>query len=312
MGESVQLAWLALLGLAGHLGCLTSTSRSVPPPQHAAVHAVLNAPPSSPTPSPHVDAASALSAASRLPDHASLAEATADLESAEADEAPPLEEPYPHEPGDDDDSDSSDANAARSREALLPPSADDEPEPVYWAEALEPIIVRNVRTQVESSIRLYRANGTVDATALETFARTVARDRPVPVHARVVQLVMKAAYHFHAKDVWVLSAYRPRKWGKPQGRHTAGDAVDFQLPGVDYRKVAAYLRACPRAGVGMYTHPHTHFVHVDSRERSFHWVDGSPPGKTWREVPLADPRRTTRDWFFMKADDLPFEPPGSP
>ena len=30
-------------------------------------------------------------------------------------------------------------------------------------------------------------------------------------------------------------------------------------------------------GVGVYTNPLTQYVHLDVRERSYHWIDASPP-----------------------------------
>ena len=41
--------------------------------------------------------------------------------------------------------------------------------------------------------------------------------------------------------------------------------------------VAAYLRGVPRVGVGLYTHPRTRWVHLDVRDRSYHWADATPP-----------------------------------
>jgi hypothetical protein len=58
-------------------------------------------------------------------------------------------------------------------------------------------------------------------------------------------------------------------------------------------------------GVGIYTHPKTQFVHLDVRDRSFHWLDGSPPGVRWRERRLADPAQPKRDAAYVNVLDLP-------
>ncbi len=176
-----------------------------------------------------------------------------------------------------------------------------------WAKELEPLVVRNVNTEAEAVIRLYEEDGALDASAERVFSQ-VACDGPRggKLHTRVIQLAVKAAYHFHASKLVIISAYRPMRRGKG-GYHALGRAIDFQLPGVDYRKLASYLRSFPRAGVGVYTNPGTRFVHLDAREQSYHWLDASPPGVTWREKVIADAKREDRDAAYTPESDLPLQ-----
>ena len=174
---------------------------------------------------------------------------------------------------------------------------------VDWAEALAPLEIKNVNTGAEAVNRLNGTDGELDAAAVSAFVR-VATDGAGPLSARVIQLAVKAAAHFHAHKLIIVSAFRPLKRGKG-GYHARGEALDFQLVGVDARKLAAHLRSFPRAGVGIYTNPRTQFVHLDARDQSFHWLDASPPGLTWREAPLADPRREARDDAYTPRSDLP-------
>ena len=172
---------------------------------------------------------------------------------------------------------------------------------VPWAEVLPPILVQCANTRAEAEIRLYRSDGQLDPEAADTFAQTVSEKDDVPeLNLRTVQLVFKAAYHFKSKKIEIVSAYR-----RGRGPHASGDALDFRLAGVGAGALAAYLRTLPRAGVGVYTNPRTLYVHVDAREQSFHWLDASPPGKTWREAPLADGKRDERDAAWSPANDLP-------
>jgi len=69
--------------------------------------------------------------------------------------------------------------------------------------------------------------------------------------------------------------------------------------------LAAYLRKSPRVGVGLYTHPGTHFVHLDVRERSYHWLDPSPPGVSGPLRPLGGAELAGRDASYSSHDDLP-------
>ena len=119
-----------------------------------------------------------------------------------------------------------------------------------------------------------------------------------------MQLAIKAAYHFRAPSLVSVSAYRAQNPFKGS-RHATGDALDFQLDGVKAQVLAAYLRTLALVGVGLYTHPRTQYVHLDVREESYHWIDGSPPGVTWREAPLRDPFRMMRDAAYSPELDLP-------
>ena len=112
--------------------------------------------------------------------------------------------------------------------------------------------------------------------------------------------MFKAAYHFKNAPVVVVSGWRANA-----GRHGTAEALDFKLRGVPSRSLAAYLRGLPRAGVGVYTHPRTQYVHLDVREPSFHWIDASPPGVKWREAQLGDRTCAKRDASWVPEMDLP-------
>ncbi|HEY8041193.1 MAG TPA: DUF882 domain-containing protein [Polyangiaceae bacterium] len=172
---------------------------------------------------------------------------------------------------------------------------------VSWADQLAPLEVDNVVTGSGASIRLYASGGDVDDTARMQLEHVVARDGEQHVlEVRLEQLVVKAAYHFKGARVLVVSG-----WREHAGRHTTGEALDFKLQGVRAATLAAYLRGLARVGVGVYTHPRTQYVHLDVREPSYHWIDGSPPGVTWKESQLRDPWAWKRDAAWTPVSDLP-------
>lgn len=183
-----------------------------------------------------------------------------------------------------------------------------------WAAPLPAIEVKNRNTNAIAKVRLYGDDGSINGAELRTFMRTAAsvadlKDGPngevaEPLDTRVVQLVFRAAYHFKSKAITIVSATRRGAHGK----HGSGSAIDFQVSGVSAAQLAAYARTFPRSGVGIYTHPKTQYVHVDVRDHSYHWLDGSPPGVTWREKLLGDPSQQKRDAAYVPAMDLP-EPP---
>jgi uncharacterized protein YcbK (DUF882 family) len=176
-----------------------------------------------------------------------------------------------------------------------------------WAVALEPLKVECANSGASGILRLYTDDGSVDGRALDNFSHVAADFNGYsPLHPRLIQLAVKAAHHFHSSTLVVVSGYRQKR-GNKRDRHTEGEALDFKLPGVDFRKLAAYLRSYPRVGVGVYTNPKTQYVHLDVRDRSYHWIDASPPGVTWREALLPDPSQAVRDASYTPESDLPIE-----
>jgi hypothetical protein len=179
-----------------------------------------------------------------------------------------------------------------------------------WAASLAPVEVLNRNTNATAKIRLYDARGVLDRGEARAFMRIAGSTKAAPtddsddderLDVRVVQLAIRAAYHFNGATIRIISATRPGA----KGKHGSGEALDFALEGVKAPLLAAYLRGLPRAGVGIYTHPKTQYVHLDVREHSYHWIDGSPPGVTWREQLLADPKQAARDSSWSASMDLP-------
>jgi uncharacterized protein YcbK (DUF882 family) len=174
--------------------------------------------------------------------------------------------------------------------------------PRTWSAQLGAIHVKNRNTNAQGTIRLYGEDGRVDEGALREFIRVCsAEGQYEPLDPRLVQLAFRAAYHFKASSMIIVSATRRGTHGK----HGTGSALDFQLGGVSAGVLAAHARTYPRAGVGLYTHPKTQYIHLDVREHSYHWLDGSPPGVTWRERLLPDPSQQKRDASWVRAMDLP-------
>ncbi|MBK8259053.1 MAG: DUF882 domain-containing protein [Polyangiaceae bacterium] len=175
-----------------------------------------------------------------------------------------------------------------------------------WAARLAPLVFHDVNTMADVTLRLYRDDGAVNEDAVAEFERVLwaAKDEAPPhVSRRLLQLVVKAAAHFGAQSAQVISSHRTK--ARKGSRHRSGEAIDFIFPGVEPKKLAALLRTYPRVGVGLYVHPRAQYVHLDVRDQSYHWVDGSPPGRTWREQALPDPTAAKRDAAYNAEQDLP-------
>lgn len=143
-----------------------------------------------------------------------------------------------------------------------------------------PLVLRPVRGR-EIHMSPLGDDGGFDAAALAEAAHALAHHEDGserPIEPRLVELVYQASRHFRAPWVVVISGYRP---GRSTSRHAHGRAIDFVLPGVADRRLAAWARRLGFVGVGIY--PVSGFVHLDVRERSYFWSDSSGPGEENRE-----------------------------
>ncbi|MCU0692615.1 MAG: DUF882 domain-containing protein [Polyangiaceae bacterium] len=171
--------------------------------------------------------------------------------------------------------------------------------------------VFNLNNQTHARLRLYDHRGRVRPDVMAKLHELLGdvRKPDAPrfgsIDPRLIQLMFRAAYHFHAQQVVIISGYREAR-GEHEGLHAQGKAVDFTLPGVRSARLATYLRQTPRAGVGFYAHPETDYVHLDVRERSYHWIDGSAPGEP-REAKATTPQRllTRLDRGYVRSADWP-------
>lgn len=176
---------------------------------------------------------------------------------------------------------------------------------------LAPIRVFNLNNHDEATIRLYELDGSLSDSALSELRRLLGDvskpDAPeyAEMDPRVIQLMFKAAYHFRAREIVVISGYRsPQK--RREGFHGRGLAIDFRLPNVRLAALASYLQTLPKAGVGLYTHPQTQWVHLDSRARSYHWADASGPGVRGGGWAIGDSsQRLRQDRSYQPSRDWP-------
>lgn len=175
---------------------------------------------------------------------------------------------------------------------------------------LTPLRICNLNTRDCLDARLYDRAGKLNEPEAKKLDQLLGdfRDPKQPetwtLDRRLFQLIFKTAYFFQSGTVEVVSAYRKAR-RKREGFHAQGLAMDFKLTGVPAASLASYLRELPRVGVGVYTHPRTQYVHLDVRQRSYHWLDASPPNRTWREKSLGGPDLAARDESYTPEDDWP-------
>jgi hypothetical protein len=127
---------------------------------------------------------------------------------------------------------------------------------------------------------------------------------PVPPQ-RLLDLVYHAAQHFQVRHVHLVSGVRHDRGGS---RHSHGLAADIVLPGVEDEELAYYFRAQGFVGVGVYTR--SGFVHIDVRDKSFFWIDPSPPDRHLKIKPVrADEARLADEAALARGADTFVNPP---
>ncbi|HEY3594176.1 MAG TPA: DUF882 domain-containing protein [Polyangiaceae bacterium] len=111
--------------------------------------------------------------------------------------------------------------------------------------------------------------------------RDPGNDDRVPIDARVLDLAYRLQTHFDSHSVRIISAFRA---SSPRSNHGKGRALDLVVPGAADADVAKFAEMIGFIGVGLY--PVSGFVHVDSRPRSYFWLDRSGPGQHTRAIPV--------------------------
>ena len=181
------------------------------------------------------------------------------------------------------------------------------PLPIVWGASLATVAVKNGNTGAHADLRLYSDHGSLELDAMKEFMRvgatTLGADEPLD--ARLIQLTFRAAYHFGGAPITIISATRKGAHGK----HSNGSALDFSLEGVSAKDLAKYIRQYPRAGVGIYTHPKTQYVHLDVRLTAT--ITGSTPRpQAERGVSNCSTIRRRSARRLLRGDDGPPEAAG--
>lgn len=186
-------------------------------------------------------------------------------------------------------------------------------EPLSHTEDGRPLLtLESINSGDRVTLRPERDDGGFSASELERATRVLADRRTggsFPVDPRLLDLVYRVARHFEAPLVRVVSGYRTPRNGS-RSHHGHGRAIDIVVPGASDEDVASFARSLGFAGVGIY--PKSGFVHIDTRPKSYFWVDRSGPGRRNRTVGILGQLAAQADAKALARGDeppLPFTPP---
>lgn len=148
----------------------------------------------------------------------------------------------------------------------------------FRAAAVPELVLRIQGKDETYVIRPSSRQGGFDETQLATAKLAFGswENGPTP-HPRTLDLIYAATLHFETPYVHLISGIRKDRGGS---RHSHGLAADVVFPGVDNEELAAFFRAQGFVGVG--TYPRSGFVHIDTRDKSYFWIDYSKPHRRGR------------------------------
>jgi len=186
------------------------------------------------------------------------------------------------------------------RDWHTPPDQD----PTTTPEGRPSLVLEMINTGERLELAPQRDNGGFSADDLARASHALRdhrNDRECTTDARLLDLAYQIEMHFHAKALRIISAFRAPT--RRHSRHGAGRAFDFVVPGARDSEVAQFARSLGFVGVGLYTR--SGFVHLDSRDHSYFWVDSSGPGQRGRTVQVYAKAAATYDAQAIERGETP-------
>lgn len=175
--------------------------------------------------------------------------------------------------------------------------------PEQTAEGRPMFVLEIIHTKERIELTPTRDDGGFSQEDLDraSFAlRDPGNDVQVPIDSRVLDLAYRLETHFSSRSLRIISAFRA---SSPRSNHGKGRALDLVVPGAADQEVAQYAQSLGFVGVGLY--PSSGFVHVDSRPRSYFWLDRSGPGQRTRAVPVLAKQAEASDRKALARGELP-------
>jgi uncharacterized protein YcbK (DUF882 family) len=177
-------------------------------------------------------------------------------------------------------------------------------DPTTTPEGRPALVLEMINTGERVELSPLRDDGGFGSEDLERAShalRDQRTDKECPTDPRLLDLAYQVEVHFHAKALRIVSAYR---WpSRRHSRHGAGRAFDLVVPGTKDAEVAQFARSLGFVGVGLY--PRSGFVHLDSRDRSYFWVDSSSPGQRGRTVQVYAKAAAASDAKALERGETP-------
>lgn len=154
--------------------------------------------------------------------------------------------------------------------------------------------IYSINYKEEIEVNIYNQDGSFDVNALAEVSHVFKCRRSGLEHDIDTRLVaiLSHVYDQFGKRIELLSGYRFQR--RTTSYHFQGAAADIRIPGVDPRKIRAFVESLDAGGMGVGWYPKVGFVHVDVRPLpSYRWIDysRSNPDAKDRQLPRGFKRK---------------------
>ena len=126
-------------------------------------------------------------------------------------------------------------------------------------------------------INIFNRDGSYNLDALKAvshFLRCKRTDTETQIEPRLLAILSHIYDHFGDRRIEVTSGYRNQM--HTTSNHYRGSASDITLPGINPKKLRAFVESLDAGGMGIGLYPTSGFVHVDVRPPpSYRWIDYS-------------------------------------
>jgi uncharacterized protein YcbK (DUF882 family) len=137
--------------------------------------------------------------------------------------------------------------------------------------------IYSINYKEEADVNIYNPDGSFNVDALAEVSHIFKCRRSGlerEIDTRLVTILSHVYDQFEGKRIELLSGYRYQR--RTTSNHFHGAAADIRVPGVDPRKLKAFVETLDAGGLGVGWYPRVGFIHVDVRQPpSYRWIDYS-------------------------------------
>jgi uncharacterized protein YcbK (DUF882 family) len=145
--------------------------------------------------------------------------------------------------------------------------------------------VYHIHTRDYMKLRVYDRKGRVKKRAIQRFNKITycyRTGKQLKMNPLLLVELYQAWLYFGMPQVTLFSGCRQPPYSTSTSRHVNGDAIDFNLDGIERKELVKYFLKRKEKlenysfGVGFY--PNSYHIHLDIRKKNGFWVDLSGPG----------------------------------
>ncbi|MGM0596148.1 MAG: DUF882 domain-containing protein [Myxococcota bacterium] len=145
--------------------------------------------------------------------------------------------------------------------------------------------VYHIHTRDYMRLRIYDRKGKVKKRAIQRFNKITYCYRSgkyLKMNPLLLVELYQAWLHFGMPQVTLFSGCRQPPYSTSSSRHVTGDAIDFNLDGIERKELIKYFlkrrEKLENYSLGLGFYPNSYHIHLDIRKKDGFWIDLSGPG----------------------------------